>query len=57
MKTVKQIDPDDKLKEEAAERFSKSLKEANEISKINGNDKLTLEEINKIIASVRKSKE
>ncbi len=57
MKTVNQIDRDDKLKQEAAEKFAKSLKEANEISKINGNDKLTLDEINEIIASVRKSKE
>ena len=57
MKTISQIDRNNKLKEEAAEKFDKSLKEANGISKANGNDKLTLDEINEIIAMVRKSKE
>lgn len=36
--------------------FDKSLKEANDISKANGNNEMSLEEINKIISETRKTK-
>ena len=44
------VDPD------AARRVDEAFKRMHEISKANGNDKLTLEEINKIIDETRKAK-
>ena len=41
---------------EAADRVAAAIKKMNDISKANGNDKLTLEEINKIIDETRKAR-
>ena len=46
-----------KLKlDQTIKEFDKSVKKAHEISKANGNDKLTLDEINQIIDDTRRLK-
>ena len=40
--------------QETQKKFDKAVKEAHEISKANGNDQMTLDEINEIIAETRR---
>ena len=42
--------------QETQQKFDKAVKEAHEISKANGNDQMTLDEINEIIAETRRLK-
>lgn len=46
---------DVRMDPEAADRVAAAIKRMNDISKANGSDKLTLEEINEIIAETRKA--